>query len=121
MAQNVAIESEQLEKMLQSEDQGPVVMVNLLRFRPSGGSKSFRKYADVFRTMLADIGGRFLFEGGVEQTLIGDTWHAVALVEYPSRKAFVELISSDEFRAIEANREDGLEATQLLAAWQVIP
>ena len=98
------------------EGDGPLVMVNLLRFRAGGGSKSYGRYAAAFAELLEKAGGRFVFRGRVEAGLIADeTWHAVALVEYPSREVFLELIGSEAYQAIHEHRHDGLEATQLLA------
>jgi hypothetical protein len=42
-------------------------------------------------------------------------WDVVALVEYPSRKAFLEMAMSEEMRKAHHHREGGLEATVLLA------
>ncbi|MEM9189274.1 MAG: DUF1330 domain-containing protein [Myxococcota bacterium] len=97
--------------------EGPWVMVNLLRFRPGGGSKAYGKYATAFAKLLEEAGGRFLYRGRVGAAIIGgsEQWHAVALVEYPSREAFIRLIESDAYQAIHPHREDGLEATRLLA------
>jgi len=39
----------------------------------------------------------------------------VVLVEYPSRKAFMEMVSSPEYLQAHADREAGLERTVVVA------
>ena len=59
--------------------------------------------------------------GKVDQTLIGpadEAWDAIALVQYPSRKAFIEMTSTKEYDAAHEHRESGLERTLLLACTQ---
>jgi uncharacterized protein (DUF1330 family) len=57
--------------------------------------------------------------GKVDQALIGDVdandWDAVALVQYPSRNAFVEMTSTKEYDAAHEHRESGLQRTVVLA------
>jgi hypothetical protein len=48
--------------------------------------------------------------------LIGEEeWDAIALVEYPSRKAFIEMAMSKQMEGIHHNREAGLDRTVLIA------
>ncbi len=68
--------------------------------------------------MVEERGGRVLWSGRAEQVLIGDPaadWDVVVLVEYPSRAAFVEMVSSPEYLEAHADREAGLERTVVLA------
>src|SRR5262249_9421415 len=98
--------------------EGPVVMLNLLKFKSSGGSKEYGKYGDSVVQMVEKQGGKVLWLGKVDQTLIGpvdDTWDAVALVQYPSRKAFMEMTSKKEYDSAHEHRESGLERTRLFA------
>ena len=57
--------------------------------------------------------------GVIDQTLIGDPaeqdWDAVALVQYPSRAAFIDMATSKDYEAAHEHREAGLERTVLLA------
>ena len=69
--------------------------------------------------MVEARGGKVLWMGKVDQTLIGDLdaddWDSIALVQYPSRKAFIEMTTSKEYDAAHEHRESGLERTVLLA------
>lgn len=105
-----------LQAMSNNPSDGPVVMLNLLKFKRGGGSKAYAKYSDAFQQVLERNGGRFLYLGRGAEMLVGhEDWDAVALVEYPSRRVFLELTSSPEYAAMATHREDGLERTVLYA------
>jgi len=98
-------------------------MVNLLKFRKiteSGeqGSEAYDRYGRNTMPILREIGARVLWLGSVKQVFIGgehDYWDEVLLVEYPSRKAFLQMISRPDFLHIHKDRETSLENSALLA------
>ena len=114
---------EQLQEFLTQSGEGPVAMVNLLKFReraayPDGretklsGQEAYLLYATEMRKLVESAGGRFVFSGQVKNLLLGEVeslWDTVAVVEYPSAKALVQIASSPEFQAIETHRVAGLE------------
>jgi uncharacterized protein (DUF1330 family) len=115
---------EQLQQLATSPDTGPVVMLNLLKLksRADGGEESgadaYRRYGDAVVKMVEARGGRIVWSGRADQIVIGnpaEDWDAVALVWYPSRKAFLEMVSSPEYQAVHIHRERGLERTILVA------
>jgi uncharacterized protein (DUF1330 family) len=110
---------QQLLDLMNAPDEGPVVMLNLLKFKPREGASEYNKYGNSVVQMVEARGGKVLWLGGVDQTLIGDldadAWDAVALVQYPSRAAFIEMTTSKEYDAAHEHRESGLERTVLLA------
>ena len=68
--------------------------------------------------MVEARGGKVLWMGRADQILIGDEsqgWDSVALVQYPSRKAFIEMVSTPEYEQAHEHRESGLERTVLIA------
>jgi uncharacterized protein (DUF1330 family) len=116
---------EQLEKFFEragTDRDGPVVMVNLLKFReraayPDGrdahlsGFEAYMRYGLAVAKIVEGLGGRMLYAGAVDGLMIGqvdELWDQVALVEYPSRKAFSEMVMMPEYNAIEVHREAGL-------------
>jgi uncharacterized protein (DUF1330 family) len=108
---------EQIRALLADPTPGPVVMVNLLRFKP-GGEAAYRRYADAMRKIVEGRGGRFLWSGRVTAQAVGsggEGFEIVGLVEYPSRQAFVEIATSPEVAAIGVHRAEGLEGQWLLA------
>jgi uncharacterized protein (DUF1330 family) len=115
---------EEFQKFAASPDEGPLVMLNLLRFKvetAEGGSgrAAYQRYAQSVTQMIQQRGGRVMWIGRPEQLLVGDAahdrWDLVALVEYPSRRAFIEMVSSAEYQKIHVDRERGLEATVVMA------
>ena len=103
-------------------DDGPFVMVNLLRFRSHAeyadgadahltGPEAYERYASGVRRLIEELGGRVVYSGAVTGLLLGqveDLWDAVGLVEYPSLAAFQSMIRSPEMRTIEHHRAAGL-------------
>ena len=109
---------EQLQALLADPTPGPVVMLNLLRFKP-GGEASYRRYAESMRGIVEGRGGRFLWSGRATAQVLGtggEGFEVIGLVEYPSRKAFVEIATSPEVAAIGVHRGEGLEGQWLIAA-----
>ncbi len=80
------------------------------------GREAYLRYGAAVAPMLASIGARILYSGRATQLLVGEaTWDAVILVEYPSRQAFLQMISTPEYLTAHAERERGLERTVLYA------
>ncbi len=122
---------EQVQKLVAGPQDRPVVMINLLRFKPQAdgpeegmsGEKAYGRYGIKMREFVESKGGRFIWIGRIDSQVIGEGgegFHAAALVEYPSRKAFLE-IASDPYvqENIGASREAGLESQWLLAATEM--
>ena len=119
-------EKEQIERLLTGAPDRPVVMLNLLRFKEradapdqgQSGEQAYQRYADEMVPLVERSGGRVIWTGRVDSQVIGadaDGFHMAALVEYPSRKAFVEIAMSPEVAAIGVHRAAGLEGQWLLA------
>ncbi len=87
----------------------PVVMLNLLAFRPEGGRERYEEYGAAVAPLLEKAGGRIVFLGQPASVLLGeDSWDLVVLVEYPSRQAFLDMIGSAEYQAIGHLRTEAL-------------
>jgi uncharacterized protein (DUF1330 family) len=70
------------------------------------------------RKLVESKGGKILWSGRVDSMLIADDdpgYHAVALVQYPSRQKFFEIATSPEVAAIGVHRKAGLESQWLIA------
>jgi len=111
------------------KDDGPFVMINLLKFKKEAakssesGVKAYNRYMENVSSLLDEAGGRLLWLGDVEDVFIGssrDGWNRVMLVEYPSRKAFLDMIARPEYLKVHEDREAGLETSALLASKTVI-
>ena len=117
---------EQIQALLQGPADQPVVMLNLLRFKERAtepdegltGQEAYQRYADEMIDFVESKGGRVIWSGRVDSQVIGDGaagFHMAALMEYPSRKAFVEIATSPHVAGIGVHRSAGLEGQWLLA------
>ena len=103
-------------------EDGPFVMVNLLKFKPRAeyedgsdaelsGREAYARYGEEVRKLVEGLGGRVRYSGAVTGLLLGeveDLWDMVALAEYPSLAAFRAMAMSPEMHAIEHHRKAGL-------------
>lgn len=97
-----------------ADDGKPVVMLNLLRFKPDGGQERYMAYGSAVAPSLEEVGGRIVWAGEPAAPLLGERgWDMVALVEYPSRQAFLDMIGSPDYREIGHLRSEALELGEL--------
>ena len=95
---------------------GPVYMLNLLEFLPDGGAEHYAEYGAAVAPLLAKVGGRAVFAARPAEDLIGDGhWDLMVVVEYPTRQAFLEMVSSPEYEAITHLRTESLRRSELRA------
>ncbi len=99
------------------QDEGPVVMLNLLKFKEGGGALEYATYGGLARKIIEEAGGRVAYAGRVDQILVGETrdWDMIVLVEYPNRKAVLEMVSRSDYLQAAEHREAGLADTVLIA------
>lgn len=100
-----------LKRFLAEDRDGPVVMLNLLRFA-EGGRASYAAYAQALRdTMLPRYGGEVIYAGDGCTPLAaeaGQDWDAVLLVRYPSREAFSKMVADPEYQEVTGLRTAAL-------------
>jgi uncharacterized protein (DUF1330 family) len=95
---------------------GPVFMLNLLEFLPDGGAERYAEYGAAVAPILEGVGGRPVFAGRPSESLIGNgSWDMVLVVEYPTRQAFLDMVSSSEYQAIAHLRSEALVRSELRA------
>ncbi|WP_341711399.1 DUF1330 domain-containing protein [Erythrobacter sp.] len=100
---------------------GPLAMVNLLKFRaraeyPDGdrglsGVEAYALYGREVMKLVAAHGGRFVYGGAISGLLVGEVeeqWDSFALVEYPSNAAFQAMIEGEAYQKILPHRMAGL-------------
>jgi uncharacterized protein (DUF1330 family) len=96
--------------------EGPVYMLNLLEFLPDGGAERYAEYGTAVAPLLERAGGRPVFAGRPAESLMGDgSWDMVLVVSYPTRQAFMDMVSSPEYREIEHLRSESLRRSELRA------
>lgn len=105
---------EQLQAMMEKGPDGPIVMVNLLKFRDRD---AYMRYGAVAMKCVAQRGGSIAWMGKQSLVFIGGAeqdWDEVVCVRYPSRQKFLEMIADPEYLAAIPHRDAGLERTALL-------
>jgi uncharacterized protein (DUF1330 family) len=102
------ISADALERFLEADD-GPVVLVNLVRLRP-GGEDAYRRYGEAVAPLLTRHGAQLVYAGSAQGTLIGnEAWDYAAVTRYPSRTALAGLVRDPEFEATTPLRHEALE------------
>ena len=118
----VAPTEEQMKGFLEPGREGPIYMLNLLKFKETAeyadgretdlsGGEAYAIYGQEVIQHLQKVGGAPMFSAGVERLMLGEVeelWDAAAIAMYPSRKAMLEMISSPEYQASALHREAGL-------------
>lgn len=100
-----------LDAYLADDDGQPIVMLNLLRFRPDGGRDRYQEYLAMAGPIVARVGAEISFAGDGLAPLCAETgqaWDAVVLVRYPNRKAFVALTQDSDYATADPVRKDAL-------------
>lgn len=123
MAPFIQPTAEQLRVFSDSPSDGPVVMLNLLRYKADGGRDSYDRYGAEVQPLLQKVGAEIVWYGQGDSVVIGDdsvdAWDAVILVRYPSRRAFLDMVLSPEYQAIGELRTAGLDDSRLIACTEL--
>lgn len=113
---------EQIKGFLEPGPEGPIGMLNLLKFKPRAeyedgresdlsGREAYEIYEEGVRELLQDIGGYLGFMADVERLAIGeveDLWDVAAIAVWPSRQVMFEAMQSPRMREISIHRSAGL-------------
>ena len=110
----------------QSNDEGPVTMINLIKYRAQSldgngtGRQAYARYTGPVQKLVETRGGKVLWAGPVAEAALhegGDAdWDWALLVYYPSRAAFIDMVTSAEFLAANEHRLNGVEKHIILAS-----
>lgn len=115
--------------LAQTDLQGPVTVIDLVKFKP-GGEESYDAYDALAEAKLNSLGGEIIFRGyskpfqgqasdrkggriGAAPSVL--SWDRVTMRKYPSAKAVVEMGASSEYRAAFPHRLQGVEASLVYA------
>lgn len=119
---------DQLQDLLQNKPEGPLYMLNLLKFRERAeyadgrqtdlsGEQAYMIYGAAVQKIIEGLGGGLVFGGRANVLLIGDgelSWDWVAIMRYPSFDDFQSMTRSDAYAEIHVHRDAGLEHQLLL-------
>ena len=106
----------------------PIVMVNLMQIRPTAcyedavlndcsGYEAFARYTQGSSEVRQQAGAELIWSGRAMQMPIGPsekTWDLIALVRYPSAKAYIEMIATKAYAAARAHRRAALYDSRLI-------
>jgi uncharacterized protein (DUF1330 family) len=120
---------DQIKALLESNLEGPVCMLNLLKFKERAeyedgretdltGAEAYRRYGEQMAPFVESKGGRLLHSSAAHLLMIGDgevEWDMVAIMEYPSAADFAKIAGAPEVAEFAVHRAAGL-AHQLLVA-----
>ena len=113
---------ERIEDMMEPGPEGPIFMVNLLKFKEHAeyedgretdltGYQAYQIYRRGVAQLLPRYGGEVFFMGDVTMLSLGqveDLWDEVAIAKYPNRAALFEMTTSEGWQALAVHRAAGL-------------
>ena len=113
---------DRIEEMQQEGPEGPIYMINLLKFKAKAeyedgretdltGNQAYQLYAKAVAKLLPVYGGKPVFAGDVTFLSLGqveELWDEVAIAMYPRRADLFRMSSSKEWREIAVHRTAGL-------------
>jgi uncharacterized protein (DUF1330 family) len=106
-----------LKHFLADDPGGPVVMLNLLRFK-EGGRESYEDYARRIQPFLEKVSAQIVFVGDLSTVLVAPEthdWDTILIVRYPSRQAFSSMVADPNYQEITGLRTESLEEAVLQA------
>ena len=113
---------EQMDGFLEGDDNSPISMVNLLKFKDKAeykdgretnltGAEAYAIYAKEVVKHLKSVGAEWIYSGDVTRLMLGnieELWDMVAIARYPSKKAMLDMIMSPEYIESSIHRTAGL-------------
>ncbi|MDH4391303.1 MAG: DUF1330 domain-containing protein [Aquabacterium sp.] len=114
--------ADQAKAFFEAPEDGPFVMVNLLKFKPKAeyadgsdadisGFEAYGRYGRKVRHLILKVGGTPGYAGPVTGLRLGEVeelWDMVALAGYPSLAAMKEMVESPDYRELAKHRDAGL-------------
>ena len=112
---------------------GPVHMLNLVRLRDRAayedgtaatGAAAYRAYARESGPIFARLGGRQVWLGAPELTLIGpadERWDLAFIAEYPSVDSFVAMLRDPDYRKAVRHRQAAVADSRLIRLQPAAP
>ena len=112
------------EKIRSEAGDGPIITLNLVRFRPGGGRDKFDEYARISGPLLEKARADLLFLGNAGPLVAGragdEDWDLVALVRFASVDRFLAMITDPTYQNEGRKlREESLERVIWLVTYPV--
>lgn len=117
--------TDQISRFVKDEHDGPIVMINLLKFRDkaayqpgdpehgdgASGEEAYARYGAALAPLTADpeIGVTPIYSAPAARFLIGEgDWDMVVLARYPSRAHMARMMRDERYQAAHRHRAAGL-------------
>lgn len=119
--------AEQAEQLAQIPGHRAIAMINLLRFNRPDGAQHYERYAREVQPHLERVGAAPIYAGTAQTFVIGEGlrpwWDAIIVVRYPTRQAFLDMVSDEGYADVHVHRAAALERAELIAttAWESGP
>jgi len=113
---------EQMEGFLERDNEAPIAMLNLLKFKEKAeyedgrdtdltGEQAYAIYSVEVVEHLKKVGGKVSFGGSINRLMLGEAeelWDATFIAKYPSKKAMLQMITDPDYLESNKHRVAGL-------------
>ena len=107
---------DQFKILAHNTNEKPFVMLNLLKFKDDGGREAYFRYLKESSPFGEGVGAKLLYLGKPKELLNGtEQWDFLMLIQYPSRKAFLQMANNPDYLKVHKWREEGVERAVLYA------
>ena len=121
--QVVPSDPERIKELKSEGTNGPIFMVNLLKFKDKAeyddgretdltGAQAYDIYSKYVTELIRSLGGDITFSGDVTWLFLGEVeelWDRIAIARYPNRATLVEMMKSSRIAEIAVHRKAGLK------------
>lgn len=126
MSGHIGFTREAFHEFRNNDRHGPIQMLNLVRLRQkaiyddgrkASGAEAYAAYGRESQPIFHRVGGKIVWRGGFEQTLIGpqeERWDLAFIAEYPNVAAFVEMMKDPAYIEAVKHRTAAAEDSRLI-------
>jgi uncharacterized protein (DUF1330 family) len=124
----------QLSKLMSLPSETPLAVLNLFEFNllanyqpedpeygtdaaKTSGEAAYRRYGEIAQKVIQNVGGRVVFSSAADQVLIGPedaNWHVAAIMYFPSRRAFMQMMADPDFQQTSRHRKAALKRHHMI-------
>lgn len=90
--------ADEMEELLRTAPEGPMVAINLLKFEADGGLEAYKKYLEAGEKV-SQTEVKILFAGKTTKDFGGgEDWDYSIIVEFPSARVFADTIMGEGYQ-----------------------
>ena len=114
MSNHIPAMEESISRFNASDIDGPIHMLNPIKFKADGSAEALKKYSRSVFPMVKKVGGDRVYYAEGRCSVVGsENWNVVLIMQYPSVAAFHEMISTEEYLSLTELREEVVEDFRL--------